>query len=128
MIRLFGLLALVLSLSGCQRNSSVEVGGTPGLLRLGDAPLADFQIKVFGQTDGTLVGTGTTNWEGRFKLVNPDGKAPCWLPSGDFVCELESFGTEAPKLSPSYRDKAKSPLKIKWTDSQQQMELQIPDK
>ncbi|MCU0720315.1 MAG: hypothetical protein MUC83_11475 [Pirellula sp.] len=128
MIRLLCLLMLVLSSSGCQRNTSASVGGTSGVLRMGEAPLADFQIKVFHGPDGTLMGTGATNWEGRFQLVNPEGKGPCWLESGDYICVLESFGTDAPKLSPSYGDKSKSPLKIKQTDRSQPLELQIPAK
>jgi hypothetical protein len=95
---------------------------------MGETPLADFQIKVFNGSDGKLIGTGATNWEGRFQLVNPEGMGPCWLESGDYICVLESFGTDAPKLSPSYSDKSKSPLKIKQADGQQQIELQIPSK
>jgi hypothetical protein len=128
MIRMFCLLILVLSATGCQRKSTASVGGSSGVLRMGETPLADFQIKVFNGSDGKLIGTGATNWEGRFQLVNPEGMGPCWLESGDYICVLESFGTDAPKLSPSYSDKSKSPLKIKQADGQQQIELQIPSK
>lgn len=128
MIRFIVLLLMVFSFCGCQRSKAKSVEGTAGVLKLGDAPLPDFQVKVYGQSDGQFVGTGATNWEGRFVLATPDGKGPCWLAAGEYVCELESFGTEAPKISPAYRDKAKSPLKLTWTDIQQQMELQIPAK
>ena len=128
MIRLLGVLILVLLSTGCQRNSSASAGGTSGVLRMGDVALADFQIKVFSGADGRLMGTGATNWEGRFQLVTPEGLGPCWLESGDYVCVIESFGTDAPKLSPSYGDKMKSPLKIKQKDRTQQLELNIPAK
>lgn len=128
MIRLLCLLTLVLVSTGCQRSSSGAVGGTSGVLRMGDAPLADFQVKVFRGADGSLMGTGATNWEGRFQLVTPEGRGPCWLEPGDYVCVIESFGTDAPKLSSAYGDKTKSPLKIKHTDRTQQIELRIPAK
>lgn len=128
MIRLLCLLILFFSSTGCQRKSTASMGGTSGILRMGETPLADFQIRVFHGSDGKLLGTGATNWEGRFQLVNPEGMGPCWLESGDYVCVLESFGTDAPKLSPTYGDKTKSPLKIKYTDGQQPLELQIPAK
>jgi hypothetical protein len=128
MIRLLGIVILVWLATGCQRNSTESVGGASGVLQMGDVPLADFQVKVFRGGDGTLIGTGATNWEGRFQLVTPEGRGPCWLESGEYVCVIESFGTEAPKLSPSYGDKTKSPLKIKQTDPTQQIELRIPTK
>ena len=126
MIRLLGIVILVWLTVGCQRNSGVSVGGTAGVLQIGDVPLADFQVKVFSGGDGTLVGTGATNWEGRFQLVTPEGRGPCWLESGEYVCVIESFGTDAPKLSQSYGDKTKSPLKIRQLDRTQQIELRIP--
>lgn len=128
MIRLLGIVILVWLATGCQRSSVAPVGGTSGVLQMGDVPLADFQVKVFHGGDGTLIGTGATNWEGRFQLVTPEGREPCWLESGEYVCVIESFGTDAPKLSLSYGDKTKSPLKIKQTDRAQQIELRIPSK
>ncbi len=101
MIRLLGIVILVWLATGCQRNSTESVGGASGVLQMGDVPLADFQVKVFRGGDGTL---------------------------SEYLCVIESFGTEAPKLSPSYGDKTKSPLKIKQTDPTQQIELRIPTK
>lgn len=128
MIRLLGIVILVWLATGCQRNSDVSVGGTSGVLKMGDVPLADFHVKVLRGADGTLVGSGATNWEGRFQLVMPEGRGPCWLEAGEYVCVIESFGTDAPKLSQSYGDKTKSPLKIKQMDRTQQIELRIPTK
>ncbi len=128
MIRFVVLLMMVLPFFGCQRNAAKAPGGDNGSVEAWRRTSARLQVKIYGQSDGNFVGTGATNWEGRFVLASPDGKGPCWLPAGEYVCELESFGAESPKINPSYRDKAKSPLKLTWTDSKQQMELQIPAK
>jgi len=128
MNRFCALLVLLLMVTGCQRASIGPVGGTSGVLRMGEAPLADFHVKVFRESDGGLQGTGATNWEGKFQLVANDGSTPCWLEPGDYVCVLESFGTDAPKLNAAYKDKAKSPLKLSWTSREEQIELVLPTK
>ena len=123
------LLILCLFLStACQQSASGPVGGTPGTLKMGEVPLADFQIKVFRAADGELLGTGATNWEGKFQLVSAESPTAYTLVPGEYVCTLESFGTDAPKLAAAYNDKSKSPLKLKWTGDEQQMELVIPAK
>lgn len=128
MIRFYALLLLLLIVVGCQRAPTGPVGGASGILRLGESPLADFQVKVFRQSDGVLQGTGATNWEGKFHLVASDGKTPFWLEPGDYVCVLESFGTDAPKLSAAYKDKTKSPLRLSWANREEQIELVLPVK
>jgi hypothetical protein len=125
---LFVVIGLVVAAAGCQRGSSSVSGGTEGILRFGETPLADFQVQVYRKGGGEILGRGATGLDGRFQLVNPEGTGPCWLEAGEYAFTLESFGTDAPKLNRSYADADKTPLTFNWDGGRQTLELTVPSK
>lgn len=125
---LFAMIGLVFAAAGCQGGRSSVSGGTEGILRLGETPLADFQVRVHRKGSGEILGRGATGLDGRFQLVNSEGTGPCWLEAGEYAFTLESFGTDAPKLNRSYADAANTPLTVNWDGERQTLELTVPSK
>ncbi|XZE22585.1 hypothetical protein SH449x_002521 [Pirellulaceae bacterium SH449] len=125
---LMTMIGFILACLGCQGGRPSVSGGTDGILRLGEIPLADFQVKVYRKDGREFLGRGATGLDGRFQLVNPEGTGPCWLEAGQYAFTLESFGTDAPKLSQTYSDEARTPLSFEWDGGRQSLELIVPAK
>jgi hypothetical protein len=121
------LLLLALFASGCGGQTSVQ-GGTRGVVLVGGAALPEIQVTIHKGTgaDAFPIGFGVTRDDGQIELLATEATGPLWLPSGEYGCTVESIGPplEFPR---DYRDPAKTPLKITWTEGDQPFQLDIPD-
>lgn len=118
--------AAILAIAGCQ-DVRPTPGGTAGTLHAGDTPLSEIQVTVHQMEADSFqpIGFGVPDADGYFRLVTTDATGPLFLPAGEYRCTLESIG--APVEIPQEYTKAEtSPLKITWTESDQQLDLGIP--
>ncbi len=121
------LLMTALLTSGCGGETSVQ-GGTRGVVLVGGTALPEIQVTIHKGTgaDAFPIGFGITRDDGQIELLATEATGPLWLPSGEYGCTVESIGPplEFPR---DYRDPAKTPLKITWTEGDQPFQLDIPD-
>jgi hypothetical protein len=113
-------------LNGCSEGPSPVVGGTAGSLVAGGIPIPDFEVMVYKSGSTVPLGMGTTGNDGKFQLVLPKGEGPLWLETGEYVFTLESLGPEAPRMSATYSNAAKTPIKMSWKSDDKSLELKIP--
>lgn len=115
-------------IAGCQQQSAEITGGTPGTLRFGNQTIGDLVVVLHRGTGTTFeqVGFGRTNSAGEFQLVVQGKEEPLKLPPGDYVVTLESLGPPIP-FPKEYVMADKAALKVSWTDSSVQLELQAPE-
>ena len=120
---LVGLLFLATALAGCGGVKPVT-GGTQGTLKVGGQLLSDIQVTVHRVDGDTIesIGFGTTDNDGVFELVTNGAKGPLWLEEGEYRFTLESAGAPV-QFSPEYALPTKTPLRVSWAGSEQDLEL-----
>lgn len=119
---------LLACIAGCQQRSAEITGGTPGTLRFGSQTIGDLVVVLHrgSSTSFEQVGFGRTNDAGEFQLVVQGKEEPLKLPPGDYVVTLESLGPPI-AFPKEYVLTDKAVLKVSWTDSSVQLDLQAPE-
>lgn len=112
-------------LTGC--GSPAVQGGTSGVLQCGTERISDIQLTLYQNTGSGFepVGFAQTGPEGAFQLLKPRATGPLWLPTGEYVCTLESTG--APVQFPKeYASPGTTPLKVSWKEGAESLALAGP--
>jgi len=119
---------LLAFIAGCQQRSAEITGGTPGTLRFGSQTIGDLVVVLHRGTGTTFeqVGFGRTSNAGEFQLVVQGKEEPLLLPPGDYVVTLESLGPPI-TFPKEYIMADNAVLKVSWTDSSAQLDLQAPE-
>lgn len=128
MFRNIILLLLTLGLvvaTGCRVKPTP--GGTPGTLKAGGHQLSEIQVNVFADSNGTAqpIGFGVTKDDGKFVLFTPGAQGPLNLKSGDYTFTVETAGAPV-FFPPEYASSATSPLKVRWTENDKALQLEVP--
>lgn len=102
-------------------------GGTPGTLKAGGYQLSEIQVNVFADGGGTAqaIGFGVTKDDGKFVLFTPGAQGPLHLKPGDYTFTVETAGAPV-FFPPEYASAATSPLKVRWTENDQALQLEVP--
>lgn len=121
------MLAAAAALSGCGGPRPVA-GGSSGVIRSGDTPLCDIQVTVHQMDGGApkVVGFGVSGTDGRFTLVQNGARGPLWLSPGEYRCTVESVGPVPMRFPKNYGSAETTPLKFSWSNSDRQIELDLP--
>ncbi len=123
-----GVLAVLTTLLiGCGGAQHVA-GGTTGTLHAGSVLLGDIQVTVHRVTGATaeVIGLGITQASGHFELVLPGAKGPLHLTPGEYRITVESVGPVPLRFPKEYASAEKTPLLVKWTDDNTQLDLEVP--
>lgn len=123
-----GVLAVVTTLLiGCGGPRHVA-GGTTGTLHAGSVLLGDIQVTVHrvAGTTPQVVGMGITRTDGHFDLVLPGAKGPLHLTPGEYRITVESVGPVPLRFPKDYASAEKTPLLVKWTAENSQLDLEVP--
>jgi len=119
------LLAATPVMPGCGGVHPV-VGGTPGILHMGDELTSDIQVTVH-QVDGSSmrpVGFGVTTLDGSFELVTNGARGPLWLSPGEYRFTLESAGSPVP-LPKEFARPDSTPLAVVWSADDCDLDLDV---
>ncbi len=118
---------LMTLLHGCGGARHVA-GGTQGTLHAGSVLLGDIQVTVHRVTSTTseVVGMGITRTDGHFELVLPGAKGPLHLTPGEYRITVESVGPVPLRFTKDYASAEKTPLHVKWTAENSQLDLEVP--
>ncbi len=119
------ILAAASAMPGCGGAHPV-VGGTRGVLRMGDELTSDIQVTVH-QVDGDAtrpVGFGVTALDGSFELVTNGAHGPLWLSPGEYRFTLESAGSPVP-LPTEFARPESTPLAVAWSTDDCDLDLEI---
>jgi uncharacterized iron-regulated membrane protein len=118
------LLALV---AGC--GPRPVAGGTKGTLQAAGQMLSDIQVTVHKVEAGAPepIGFAVTAADGSFELVTNGAAGALWLPSGEYLCTLESAGAPV-RIPPAYAKAETTPLKVTRTSGSDSLDLAIPEK
>lgn len=121
------LVLLTTMLIGCGGPQHV-VGGTTGTLHAGSVMLGDIQVTVHrvAGTTPEIVGMGITQASGHFELVLPGAKGPLHLTPGEYRVTVESVGPVPLRFPKDYGSPEKTPLHVKWTADNTQLDLEVP--
>lgn len=119
--------AVCVALGGCGGPSPVR-GGTTGVVRTGEILLPEIEVAVYRlkEHDWELVGTGVTNIQGEFALLQPEAQGALWLPPGEYRATVASHGADPVRFPKEFRTPQGSPLTITWSSDQQQIILEVP--
>lgn len=114
-------------LGGCGGPSPVR-GGTTGVVRAGELLLAEIEVTVYRLHEGDweLVGTGITNHQGEFALLQPQARGALWLPPGEYRATIASHGADPVRFPKEFRAPEDTPLIFTWSADQQQLTLDVP--
>lgn len=117
-------LLLVLWPAGC--GPRPVAGGTQGILRWGEEPLADIQLTVHRVQGGvpTTTGFGVTGFDGKFALFTNGAQGPLKLEPGEYRFTLESVGSPL-VIPPAWTKPESTPLQVQWPQGTS-LELQLP--
>ncbi|MBS0260349.1 MAG: hypothetical protein JSS02_00220 [Planctomycetes bacterium] len=118
-----GLIVLSLGCGGPQPTP----GGTIGTLQIAGQPASDMHVTVFDSAEQPLakLGFGITDQDGAFELFTNEAKGSLWLKDGEYVFTVESAGSPL-TIPAEYQQPETSPLRITWSESQQELNLNIP--
>jgi hypothetical protein len=91
--------------------------------------LSDIQVTVHKVEAGAPepIGFAVTTADGSFELVTNGAAGALWLPSGEYLCTLESAGAPV-RIPRAYAKAETTPLKVTRTSGSDSLDLAIPEK
>ena len=116
----------LLPIAGC--GPTPVLGGTHGLLHSNGTPLRDIEVTLYQQdgSDWRRVGSGVSQPDGSFELVQPAATGSLFLGPGEYRITLHSVGTETVEFPAEFTDPAKTPLQQVWTEQDVALDLDVP--
>lgn len=112
-------------LAGCGPPPTIE-GGTPGKLHTEEQPLGEVRITVF-DLDGHPQAFAVSDRQGNFQLRKEATLEGVHLSPGIYRLTIESAGEFRMIWPKKYRSPEKSPLELKWTEDQTEIDLNVPE-